>query len=418
MSCDTAVAEAIAAVVRDERGKVIAALARTTHDLDLAEDAFQDAVTRALEVWPETGIPASPPAWVTTAAQHRAIDRLRRARRQVADPTVALAALERSMQRPDDARSLPDERLELIFACCHPALALDAQVALTLRTLGGLTTEEIARAFLVSEATLAQRLVRAKRKLRASGIPFEVPPPERLDERLRAVAAVVYLIFSEGYAASGGDARIRGELCEEAIRLGRLLCVLLPGEAELLGLTALMLLHDARRDTRADAHGAVVPLEEQDRSRWDRARIAEGDRLLDRALGLERPGPYQVQAAIAALHANAPDAVATDWRQIALLYGALARWLPSPMIELNRAAAVGMADGPAAGLVLLDRVHADATLAGHHAPAAARADLLRRAGRRAEAATAYARALELVANSAERAFLSRRLDEVLEREPG
>lgn len=253
MSCDTAVAEAIAAVVRDERGKVIAALARTTHDLDLAEDAFQDAVTRALEVWPETGIPASPPAWVTTTAQHRAIDRLRRARRQVADPTVALAALERSMQRPDDARSLPDERLELIFACCHPALALDAQVALTLRTLGGLTTEEIARAFLVSEATLAQRLVRAKRKLRASGIPFEVPPPERLDERLRAVAAVVYLIFSEGYAASGGDARIRGELCEEAIRLGRLLCVLLPGEAELLGLTALMLLHDARRDTRTDA---------------------------------------------------------------------------------------------------------------------------------------------------------------------
>ena len=406
-------------------GRAVATLIRVLGDFDLAEEAVQEAFVRALETWPKQGVPRNPGAWITTTARNRAIDRLRR-RRTLLEKTEALRrdaevgadaftdpaldALE--TMGGDEEMPLVDDRLRLIFTCCHPALAMDARVALTLRTLGGLTTPEIARAFLVPEPTLAQRLVRAKRKIRDAGIPYRVPPAALLPERLEGVLQVLYLVFNEGHTASSGDELVRRELCAEAIRLARLLTTLMPDEPEALGLLALMLLHDARREARTSAEGDLVLLDDQDRSRWDRAKIGEGRELVERALLARRPGPYQLQAAIAALHDEAETPGATDWPQIALLYRELMALAPSPVVELNLAVAVAMSDGPAVGLAMVDGLAADGRLDDYVYLHATRADLLRRLDRRSEAAAAYQRALRLASNAAERRFLERRLAEV------
>ena len=407
----TAVKAAVGAAFRDEWGRVVATLIRTTGDWDLAEECAQDAFTLALRRWPRDGIPGRPGAWLTTAARHRAIDILRRKAVGAAKlREVAAMSYEPEQPTADDS-GVPDDRLRLIFTCCHPALSLEARVALTLRTLAGLTTAEIARAFLSSEPTMAKRLVRAKQKIQNAGIPYRVPPAHLLPERTPGVLGVLYLLFNEGYSATAGADLVRQNLSAEAIRLARVLARLMPDEAEATGLLALMLLHDARRTARLDAHGDLVTLEDQDRGKWDAAEISEGVGLLNGALRRGQPGPYQVQAAIAACHATAPTAADTDWAQIAGLYEQLARFLPTPVVELNHAVAVGMAQGPAAGLPLVAALEASGKLAGYHLLPATRADLLRRLGHRGEAAVAYREALGLASTDAERRFLSRRLAE-------
>jgi RNA polymerase sigma-70 factor, ECF subfamily len=411
----------IATLYRDESGRILATLIRALGDFDLAEDVVQEAFAAALDQWPADGEPDSPRAWLTSIARNKAVDQIRRRRafadrRDALEALTALAADERAAAGeppPREAAGLiADDRLRLIFTCCHPSLAAEAQVALTLRTLCGLSTEEIARAFLVPAPTLAQRLVRAKAKIRDAGIPYRVPGPELLHERLEAVTAVVYLVFNEGYAATSGAELLRVDLGAEAIRLARMLAGQLPDQAEVLGLLALLLLHDARRPARVSPDGDLVLLEDQDRQRWNRAHIEEALPLVERAL-IGRPvGPYAVQAAIAAVHARAERAADTDWPQIAALYGVLAAIAPSPVVELNRAAAVAMAEGPACGLALLDRLVAENALPRYHLLPAARADLLRRLGRTGEAAAAYREALALAGNEAERRFLARRLAEL------
>ena len=382
-------------VFRDEWGRVLAALIGFLGDFDLAEEATQEAFAIAAERWPRDGVPSGPATWLVTTARNRAIDRIRRDR-TLAAKTRLLELPEAAEDPMDETTTFPDERLELVFTCCHPALSTEAQVALTLRTLGGLSTEEIARAFLVGEATMAQRLVRAKRKIKAAGIPFRVPAGHLLPDRLAAVLAVVYLIFNEGYSRPPA----RGDLAAEALRLGRALAELMPDEPEVHGLLALMALHDARREARF-AEGEVVLLDDQDRSRWDERQIAAGRRMLDRALALRGRGPYVVQAAIASLHADEPR----DWPQIAALYGELARLTGSPVVELSRAVAVAEAQGPQAGLDIVDGLALDA----YHYLHATRGELLRRLGRAAEARDAYDRALALVHDDAERRLLERRV---------
>jgi RNA polymerase sigma-70 factor (ECF subfamily) len=399
----TAVDEAF----RDEWGQVVATLIGTTGDWDLAEDCAQDAFAAALTAWARDGVPRRPGAWLTTTARNRATDRLRRDAAGAAK-LRQLAVITRDPDEPP-VEDIPDERLRLIFTCCHPALPFPARVALTLRTLAGLSTAEIARAFLTAEPTMAQRLVRAKRKIAEAGIPYRVPPADLLPQRLAAVLAVLYLIFNEGYDDEGADDR--RALTAEAIRLSRVLIRLMPGESEPRGLLALMLLHEARRMTRT-SDGVLVTLEKQDRSRWDQGLIAEGVETLDEALATRRSGPYQVQAAIAACHATAPDAESTDWPQIAVLYAELARLAPSPVVELNRAVAVAMADGIPAGLALVDELAASGRLDGYHLLPATRADLLRRSGRRDEARLAYEEAVKLAPTEAERRYLTRRIREL------
>jgi len=392
---------------REEHGRVLAALISQLGDFTLAEDALQDALVNALERWEVDGVPRNPGAWLTTVARRRAIDRLRRASLHDSQAAILDPADD---EEETEMESIPDDRLKLMFTCCHPALALEAQVALTLHTLGGLSTPEIARAFLVPVPTMAQRLARARAKIRTAGIPYRVPPAELLPERLDALLAVIYLIFNEGYVATSGDRLTRADLCHEAIRLGRVLVDLLPDSAESRGLLALMLLHDSRRETRLNAAGELVLLDEQDRTRWDRAKISEGIAVLDEALTLRDPGPYQVQAAISALHAEAATPEATDWPQIAALYASLALMMPSPVVEVNRAVATAMAQNPGVGLVMLHRIEGVEAYYPYHA---ARADLLRRTNQREAAADAYRLALDLCQNSAERGYLQRRLDEML-----
>jgi RNA polymerase sigma-70 factor (ECF subfamily) len=405
-------------IYREESGRILATLIRLLGSFDLAEEVMQEAFAAALEQWPKRGLPDNPRAWLVSTAHHKGVDMLRRRTRfdskrdelqRLAELEQQLSEAEENMLRPD---GVSDDRLRLIFTCCHPALVLEAQVALTLRTLCGLSTEEIARAFLVPLPTMAQRLVRAKQKIRDAQIPYQVPAKQELTERLEAVMLVVYLVFNEGYSAGSGDAAIRRELCAEAIRLGRLICELISGEIESRALLALMLLHDSRRMARVDGDGEVVLLEEQNRDLWDHEEIREGLGLVDSALRGGAAGVYALQAAIAALHAQATRAEETDWKQIVALYEALLRVQPSPVVELNHAAAVAMAEGPAAGLRLLDGLEGKAELREYYLLPAARGDLLRRLQELSEAALAYRRALALTSNEAARSFLSKRLAEV------
>ncbi len=402
----------VAEAFRLEWARVVASVLRIVRDIDAAEEIVQEAFQQALDHWPVRGTPDRPGAWLLTTARRRALDRLRRARRAEgrADAIAYEAVLGAMDEGPDvtDPDTIPDDRLRLIFTCCHPGLPADSRVALTLRLVGGLSTAEIARAFLAPEPTIAQRLVRAKRTIRDRALPYEVPQGAELAERLPAVLAAVYLIFNEGYAAHSGDTLVRHDLCEEASRLGRILAELMPDEPEVLGLLALMELQASRATTRTDADGNLVLLADQDRSGWDRARIARGLACLDRAASMARAGPYQLQAAIAACHARAASWEATDWPEIVAHYRALAEVAPSPVVELNRAVAIGLADGPAAGLAALDAIDPSA-LRGYHLLPAARGDFLRRLGRWTEAAAEYRRALELTDNAREQRFYSARL---------
>jgi RNA polymerase sigma-70 factor (ECF subfamily) len=401
-------------IYREESGRILATLIRLLGDFDLAEEAVQEAFAAALVQWPTEGVPANPRAWLVSAGRNKAVDLLRRRARFEAkrEELARLNVLAKQVAETPEESMLNDDRLRLIFTCCHPALAREAQVPLTLRTLCGLSTEEVARAFLVPLPTMAQRLVRAKQKIRDAGIPYRIPADDELAERLETVLLVVYLVFNEGYNATAGDALVPRELCGEAIRLGRLLHALMPGEAEVQALLALMLLHDSRRDARTSAAGEIVLLEEQDRARWHRDQIGEGLELVERALARGARGPYALQAAIAALHAQAKCAEDTDWHQIAALYELLLQVQPSPVVELNRAVAVAMADGLPEGLQLLNDLDARGSLTGYYLLPAARGDLLRRMGRWAEAGEAYRQALASVGNEAERRFLTRRLAEV------
>ena len=417
-------ADVVERTFREQHGRVLATLIRVLGDFDLAEEVVSDAYLVALERWPHDGAPSNPGAWITTTARHRAIDRIRRDRRfaekvEILGRDAGLDARHGAAAPVAPAEGemnpIPDDQLRLIFTCCHPALAPEASIALTLRTLGGLSTPEIARAFLVPEPTMAQRLVRAKRKIRDAGIRYEVPEADRLPDRLAPVLHVLYLVFNEGYDASAGDALIRRELCAEAIRLTRVVATLLPGEPEVQGLLALMLLTDARRPARTGPAGELIRLEDQDRRRWDAAQIAEGRSLVERTLRAGRVGPYQLQAAIAAVHDQARAADDTDWAQILGLYEVLARIAPSPVIELNRAVALAMVAGPAAGLAAIDAIGADPAMGGYRFFHAARADLLRRLDRWPEAMASYERALALEPNAPERAFLEGRRAEARRR---
>lgn len=412
MTADTAV-DSVEDVFREEHGRLLGSLVRQFGDLDLAEEAASDAIEAALQRWPVDGVPKVPLAWLLTTARRKAVDRLRRDQAYAARLAILHAEAEHLVPATSDPDidTIPDERLRLFFTCCHPALAIEAQIALTLRCLAGLSTPEVARAFLVAEATMAQRIVRAKRKISDARIPFRVPEADELQERLPGVLRVLYLIFTEGYAASKGEALLRADLSEESIRLARVLHRLLPAESEVAGLLALFLLVDARRLARVDVDGELVSLESQDRALWDADRIAEGAALAESALSRRPPGPYALQAAIAALHDEAADIATTDWPQIVALYELLLVVSPSPVIQLNKAVAVAMRDGPEAGIAALDALD-DESLRAYHLLPAAKADLLRKLGRTVEAAAAYRVALDLVGNERERNFLQRRLAEL------